>query len=201
MSSDRPSSPSPLSRALCPPDVIPVPGLDPGIIPGTHVFCSVAAPEDVGGRTKSGHDGRGDDRSGCSISLRQGDRGWRDGQPGAMSVMESVSRIARHARLFQADQLGFDPQGRPPANTGLRGLRRDRSPPHSCDASRARPSSGGDGQGYSRGWEWCQEQSENITSRLAQHPPSRVMAGLVPVIPTRGAPRLTASGWPGQARP
>ena len=33
--------------------------------------------------------------------------------------------------------------------------------PH-CDASRARPSSGADlRQGYSRGWDYCQEQSEN----------------------------------------
>ena len=49
-----------------------------------------------------------------------------------------------------------------------RGLRRDLSRgscllPH-CDASRARPSSGADlRQGYSPGWDYCQEQSENIT--------------------------------------
>jgi len=44
--------------------------------------------------------------------------------------------------------------------------------PH-CDASRARPSSGADlAQGYSRGWDCCQEQSENITlpSRSAHTP-------------------------------
>ena len=41
--------------------------------------------------------------------------------------------------------------------------------PH-CDASRARPSSGADlAQRYSRGWDCCQEQSENIT--LPAHPP------------------------------
>ena len=32
-------------------------------------------------------------------------------------------------------------------------------------------------------------------------PPSPVITGLVPVIPMREAPRLTASGWPGRARP
>src|SRR6185436_5702890 len=49
--------------------------------------------------------------------------------------------------------------------------------PH-CDASRARPSSGADlAQGYSRGWEDCQEQSENITLlalvHSLAHPPPR----------------------------
>ena len=47
--------------------------------------------------------------------------------------------------------------------------------PH-CDASRARPSSGADlAQGYSRGWDHCQEQSENITlpARILSRPPRR----------------------------
>jgi len=42
--------------------------------------------------------------------------------------------------------------------------------PH-CDASRARPSSGADlAQGYSRGWDCCQEQSENITQAHCSSP-------------------------------
>ena len=61
--------------------------------------------------------------------------------------------------------------------------------PH-CDASRARPSSGADlAQGYSRGWEDCQEQSENITLpsfTVSLH----VMAGLVPAIPMRSSAAL-----------
>jgi hypothetical protein len=69
--------------------------------------------------------------------------------------------------------------GLPP--TGVRGLRQDRSPPHICDASRARPSSGWDAHGDSPDDTLCQEQSENITS----HPrtTSLVTTGLVPVIP------------------
>ena len=61
--------------------------------------------------------------------------------------------------------------------------------PH-CDASRARPSSGADlAQRYSRGWDCCQEQSENITLPVAASSPvpSHVMAGLVPAIPMRSS--------------
>ena len=70
--------------------------------------------------------------------------------------------------------------------------------PH-CDASRARPSSGADlAQGYSRGWEDCQEQSENITlpsSVLSR--PLDVMAGLVPAIPMRTSAAPQAIGITG----
>ena len=62
-------------------------------------------------------------------------------------------------------------KGLPP--TGLRGLRQDRSPPHLCDASRARPSSGRDAQGYSPDDTPCQEQSENIALHLTPAPPPR----------------------------
>ena len=66
------------------------------------------------------------------------DRGWRVGQPGSMVVGVSESQAARHARFVSADlELSQD---RPPAITGVRGLRQDRSLPHICDASRARPS-------------------------------------------------------------
>src|SRR6478735_11324900 len=62
--------------------------------------------------------------------------------------------------------------------------------PH-CDASRARPSSGADlAQGYSRGWDCCQEQSENITLPVHPSRPLDVMAGLVPAIPMRTSAAL-----------
>ena len=79
--------------------------------------------------------------------------------------------------------------------------------PH-CDASRARPSSGADlRQGYSRGWDYCQEQSENITlpallrSPLVTlcHTPT-VMAGLVPAIPIWTSAAPLASGSPARGR-
>jgi hypothetical protein len=35
---------------------MPVPGLDPGIIAGIHVFTALRCGKDVDGRNKSGHD-------------------------------------------------------------------------------------------------------------------------------------------------
>jgi hypothetical protein len=76
-------------------------------------------------------------------------------------------------RRFDLDQHTAA-KGLPPA--GLRGLPQDRSPPHICDASRARPSSGRDAHGDSPDDTPCQEQSENIASRpvldLPAPPPS-----------------------------
>jgi hypothetical protein len=119
-------------------------------------------------------EGTGPRSRGRSGPGREGNRGWRVVQPGSMCDGEGESQTARHARFVSADlDLGQD---RPPAITGVRSLRRDRSPPRSCDASRARPSSGGDAQRYSRACSRCQEQSENIA--LAR----TVTAGLVPAI-------------------
>jgi hypothetical protein len=36
--------------------VMPVPGLDPGIVAGTHVFLAAFGLKDVDGRVKPGHD-------------------------------------------------------------------------------------------------------------------------------------------------
>jgi hypothetical protein len=35
---------------------MPVPGLDPGIVAGIHVFAALRRGKDVDGRNKSGHD-------------------------------------------------------------------------------------------------------------------------------------------------
>ena len=78
---------------------------------------------------------------------------------------ESHSRVARQAARLDAMvwkvrakllvtrglfQRTWSGQDRPPAITGVRDLRRDRSLPRICDASRARPSAGEDVRSYSR---------------------------------------------------
>jgi hypothetical protein len=55
----RPARPAPLhvpigSNRLS--SVMPVPGLDPGIVAGIPVFLAHSQQEDVGGRDKPGHD-------------------------------------------------------------------------------------------------------------------------------------------------
>ena len=69
--------------------------------------------------------------------------GGATGSPARWMMVNGESQTARHARFVSAD-LDLS-QDRPPAITGVRDLRRDRSLPHSCDASRARPSRAGIG--------------------------------------------------------
>ena len=209
-----------------------VPGLDPGI----HALATMQA-QDVGGRTQSGHDGRGVGQAMANSqhlwarSLSGSEpfryRGWRDRRPGSMmhAVDGRAGRPLR-ARLFEADRRcrfgdrpRREPQGqrrpRPNPSSAAHSLGLPSHAPASgtrtgpcllphCDASRARPSSGADlAQGYSRGWEDCQEQSENITlpaPPLAFTTPSHVMAGPVPAIPMRTSAAPLASGSPAQGR-
>jgi hypothetical protein len=102
-------------------------------------------------------------------------------------------RLARGTvRRFDLDQHRAA-KGLPP--TGVRGLLQDRSPPHICDASRARACRAGMSTGRA-------QVIHSVKSKVrTYHLTLSVITGLVPVIPIRKALRLTASGWPGQARP
>jgi len=81
---------------------------------------------------------------------------------------ECESRTARHGRFFSGGPPAAEPQGRPPASTGVRGLRRDRAPSRICDASRARPSPDEDVRSYSSACSRSQEQSQNIAPALTR---------------------------------
>ncbi len=87
----------------------------------------------------------------CAFGLRAkgagawtGNRG-RAREAGRLDVYECVREPTGLSRTVLLGGLRSHPgtQGLPP--TGLRDLPQDRSPPHICDASRARPSSGRDG--------------------------------------------------------
>ena len=99
--------------------------------------------QDVFPLSKSQHLGA---RSGCCEPCGEIE-GGAQGSPARWCVVESESQTARHARFVSADL--DQSQDRPPAITGVRNLRRDRSLPRICDASRVRPSKEKDEQRYS----------------------------------------------------
>ena len=144
----------------------------------------------------------------------EGDRGWCAGQRGSMGMVEWEEPGCLFAR-GTVRRLDLDQhraaKGLPP--TGVRGLLQDRSPPHSCDASRARPPSGQDEQGSSPDETEYQEQSENTTHPLRHHrarpgdpdpqstAPHRIgMAGTSPAM-TRGYRRVIPGLRSGARKP